>query len=91
MTTGLLPTSGNTLNLANFQGTGSFCVVTPGNFILVSAIYIGPSFIGSLLPNIMSVQFNGRPVHATLSTYGVATEDFTKPVQGGINAPPLCQ
>lgn len=44
--------------------------------VLISAIYVGPSFVGGLLPNVLSVYYNGTLVDATLSTVGIITENF---------------
>jgi hypothetical protein len=77
ITTGTLPMIGNTLNLAAYTGASSFCNVAPDQFILISLIYLGPSFIGRILPNNALVQqYGGTAVHATLSTVGMATERF---------------
>jgi hypothetical protein len=76
ITTGVLPMAGNTLNLAAYTGSNSFCNVAPDQFILISVIYLGPTFIGYMLPNILSEQYAGTTVHATLSTMGMATERF---------------
>jgi len=54
-----------------------FCNASGSQAILVSAIYIGPSFISGLLPGVLSAEYNGNTVHATLSTAGFVTEPFT--------------
>ena len=91
ITTGTIPVSGHTLNLSTYQGTGNFCNVAPDQFILVSAIYVGPTFVGGLLPNIFSVTYNGMSVHATLSTFGIATERFPPTgAPSGTTVAPAC-
>ncbi len=74
-TDGKIPTVGNTLNLVGYQ-SGDFCNSGPSQLLLVSAIYIGPSLVGGLLPRLFSVTYNGSPVHATLSTTGMVTEGY---------------
>ncbi len=74
-TTGDIPVSGLTLNL-NGYGSANFCNAGPTELLLVSAIYVGPSFIGGLFPGLLSEYQNGLPVHATLSTVGVVSEGY---------------
>ncbi len=76
-TTGAVPTNGNTLDLSNYSGAASFCNAQPTQFMLVSAIYVGPTFLGGLLPGLMSLQYNGTTVHATLSTTGIVLEPYS--------------
>lgn len=88
-TNGAVPMSGSTLdlshytNLAGANAGGSqtapqpYCVASPSQPIMVSAVYVGPTFVGSLLPGLMSVTGpSGALVHATLSTAGFVTEPF---------------
>lgn len=70
-----LPVVNGSLDLSSF-GSGNFCNAGATQWLLISAIYIGPTFIGGLLPNIMSVNYNGSLVHITLSTIGVVSENF---------------
>ena len=95
-TTGQVPVTGGSLDLVgggylNSTGTSTFCNSGPGQFILVSALYLGPSFVGTLLPNSFSVinPFGGR-THVTLSTTGVVTESYspTAAAQGSSPAAP---
>jgi hypothetical protein len=74
-TTGTLPMSHGSLDLSDFSSSG-FCNSGPAQMLLISAIYIGPAIIGGLLPNVMSVYFNGTLVDATLSTAGIVSENF---------------
>ena len=83
---GALPISSNTLDLSNFSGSSAYCTPAPEQFYEVSAIYVGPTFVGYLLPNVLSVKTasgSGLPsvVHATLSTVGFSAENF--PQQNG--------
>ncbi len=74
-TTGDLPVTGNTLNLANY-GSASFCNSGPTEMLLISAVYVGPTFIGGLFPGILTVFYNGRPVHASFASVGVVSEGY---------------
>ncbi len=82
VTTGVVPLSGGTLDLVgggylNTDGTSTFCNSGPGQFLLVSALYVGPSFVGTLLRNTFSVGYpGGGSVHVTLSTTGLVTESY---------------
>jgi Flp pilus assembly protein TadG len=91
VSTGTLPMTGNTLNLASYEGTNGvsvFCTAPPGTLIMISAIYIGPSFLSGLLPGMFSEVYNGKNVHAVLSQVGVASEEF--PVSTNAGAAPQC-
>ena len=75
--TGKVPLSGGTVDLTGY-GSTNFCNSAPGQVTLVSAIYLGPTFLGGLLPGLLSVRApSGSLVHATLSTTGLVTEDYT--------------
>jgi Flp pilus assembly protein TadG len=89
-TTGNVPVTGNTLNLAGY-GNANFCNAGPTQMLLVSAIYVGPTFIGGLFPGIFSVIYNGGPVHATLATAGVVSEGYPPAGASGTTQPaPPC-
>ena len=89
-TTGGVPMNGDALNLANYTNISNgnatpgsttpppnaFCNAGGSQAILVSVVYIGPSFIGGMLPGLLSAKFNGTTVHPTLSTAGFVTEAF---------------
>ena len=89
-TTGSVPMSGNNLDLSNYTNisgasstpgstkppANSFCNASGSQAVLISAIYVGPTFVGGLLPGVISAQFNGATVHPTLSTAGFVTEAF---------------
>jgi hypothetical protein len=74
-TTGTLPMNAGSLDLSGFS-SGVFCNTGAAQMILISAIYVGPTFVGALLPNVLSVYSNGVLVDATLSTVGIITENF---------------
>ena len=75
-TTGTPPMSNGQLDLAAYSG-GSFCNSGPSQMLLVSAIYVGPSFIGGLLPTGFGVPYQGGTVHATLATVGIVSESYS--------------
>jgi Flp pilus assembly protein TadG len=75
-TTGSAPVSGGVLDLGGYVA-GSFCNSGPSQLLLVSAVYVGPSFIGGLLPGVLSVSYGGRLVHPTFSSVGIVSEAYT--------------
>jgi Flp pilus assembly protein TadG len=82
VSTGTLPVSGNVLNLSTYDGTNNnsvFCTAPPGTLIMISAIYVGPTFLSGLLPFYFNEIYNGTPVHAVLSQVGIASEQFSVP------------
>jgi Flp pilus assembly protein TadG len=84
VTTGGLPVSNGTLDLTGY-GSSNFCNSAPSQTILVTAIYIGPSILGNLLPGIFSVTYNGAQVDALMSQVAAVTENF--PPTSGSGAP----
>jgi hypothetical protein len=76
-TYGSVPTSGGAFQESSFDSS-TFCNAGPAQLILVTAIYIGPTFIGHLLPGAFTVQYNGNTVRATMSAVGAVTEAFTQ-------------
>jgi Flp pilus assembly protein TadG len=76
-TTGTVPSSGGSLVLTGYSGASAFCNAQPSQFLLVSVIYVGPSFIGAILPGVLSLKYNSVAVHATLSTVGLVVEPYT--------------
>jgi hypothetical protein len=87
-TTGNLPLDGSTLDLSSY-GSANFCNAGPSEFLLISAIYVSNSAIGGLLPNVLSVKYNGSVVHATLSQVAAFSEGY--PVTATTkNAAPSC-
>jgi hypothetical protein len=83
---GSLPMSGHTLDLSSYDGATSFCNAPAGSLILVSAIYVGPSFLSGLLPFVYNETYNGKPVHAVLSQVGIASENFISTATGGASS-----
>lgn len=75
-TTGTLPSSNGALSLTGF-GSAGFFSAGANEFILVTAIYLAPSFIGAFLPNVFSVTYNGSQVDAIMSQVATYTENFT--------------
>jgi Flp pilus assembly protein TadG len=74
-TTGMVPVAGNTLVVPTSYG--KFCNAGANEALLVSVIYIGPTFLGGLLPGIFSLHYGSSVVHATLATKGIITENFS--------------
>jgi Flp pilus assembly protein TadG len=89
---GTLPLNGKNLDLSSYDGgsTGAsvFCTAPPGTLIMISAIYVGPTFMSGLLPGLFNEYYNGKPVHAVLSQIGLASEQFPASTQAG--AAPQC-
>jgi hypothetical protein len=75
-TTGSAPQNGRVLDLSSF-GSTSFCNASPSEFLLITAVYLSPSVIGALLPNVFSAQYNGGTVHATMSQVATYSEAYT--------------
>jgi len=87
---GTLPLSGHKLDLSAYDGNAGqsvFCNAPPGTLLLISAIYVGPTFLSGLLPFYFNQTYNGYPVHAVLSQVGVASEQFPNPGSGAGAAP----
>jgi len=74
-TTGVPPVTNGTLNLSGYA-SGNFCNAGPAQYVVISAILVGPSIIGGLVQNGLAVTYNGQWVHPTLSTTGMVTENF---------------
>ncbi len=75
-TTGSAPVSGGKLDLSGYA-TGSFCNSGPSQLLLVSAVYVGPSFVGGLLSGVFSASYGGHLVHPTFSSVGLVSEAYT--------------
>ena len=88
-TTGLVPSNGSALNLSSY-GTGNFCNASPNQFYLLSAVYVGPSFVGILLKGLFTLTYGGRIIHATASNVAFASEYFSVTGASG-TTPPLPQ
>ncbi len=104
-TNGAIPINAGSLDLSQYTnlagantgvpGSNPYCIASPSQAILVSVIYIGPSFIGGLLPGLLSTSFAGNTVHPTLSTAGFVTEAYSStnppPASGsGAATAPAC-
>lgn len=74
-TTGSVPVSGGTLDLSSYLAS-SFCNAGPSELLLVSAVYVGPTFLGGFLPGAFSASYNGHLVHASLATVGLVSEAY---------------
>jgi Flp pilus assembly protein TadG len=83
---GSLPMSGHNLDLSGYDGATSFCNAPAGSLILVSAVYVGPTFLSGLMPYVFNETYNGNPVHAVLSQVGIASENFTSTKSGGASS-----
>ena len=86
-TTGSAPVSAGVLDLGAYSA-GSFCNPGPSQLLLVSAVYVGPSFIGSLLPGVLTASYNGQLVHPTFSSVGIVSEAYTPTAATQSTAPP---
>jgi len=67
------------------NGTGGFCVAGPSasgkpEFIILSAVYLAPSFLHRLVSN--TVTYQGSVVRAVFSTSAFVTEGFTSTTTG---------
>lgn len=95
-TSGTMPIEGGVLQLGDYGGSGSdvgatgcatansatgFCNAGPSQAILLSAIYVPPSFMGGLLGAANTVTYNGKSVTPLLATAGFETEAFPATVQ----------
>jgi len=56
---------------------GSFCFGAPNETIVLTAIYVGPSFLQGLLPNNYKIAGGGY-VRAEMSTTALETENYTQ-------------
>ena len=86
-TTGAVPVSGGTLDLSSYAAA-SFCNAGPAQLLLISAVYVGPTFLGGLLPGLFSASYNGHLVHASLATVGLVSEAYTP--TAGTNVAAAC-
>ena len=65
ITTGILPMAGGALDLGAYS-SAKFCNAGSSQFVLVTAIYVAPTVIGWLVPNVFSVSIQwvtGRRGH----------------------------
>jgi Flp pilus assembly protein TadG len=57
------------------SGNGMLCTGKAAQLMLVQAWYIGPTFVGLLIPSFSTV-FNGQLQHITMSSAGFVNENF---------------
>ncbi|MGD0429716.1 MAG: TadE/TadG family type IV pilus assembly protein [Acetobacteraceae bacterium] len=89
-TTGGLPMSGGSLDMSSYASS-KFCNSSPSQFILVTAVYTSPNILGSLLPNVFSVSYNGGQVDALMSQVAAVTENYSvQPPSGNTTPAPSC-
>jgi Flp pilus assembly protein TadG len=76
----------------NSSSTSGFCVAGPQNgppvLIILSAVYVAPSFLGRLLPG--AVTYNGATVRADFSSSAFITEGFVSSFTPTKNGPSAC-
>jgi len=76
--------SGNPVGPANCENTASaaggvgFCNPGPGQYIIMTAIYLAPSFLYALVPGHFYT-YGGHFVHAAIATSAFYTEGFKPP------------
>ena len=87
VTTGKLPLNGKALDLSSF-GNGSFCNAGSSQFLLLTAVYVAPTLVGGLLPNVFSVSYGGSQVDAIMAQAATYTEDYVAQPGAGRGAPP---
>jgi len=68
------PTTGGVLNTSGY----AYCAGTPGQLMLVQAVYVSPTVVGMLVPG-MSVLSGSSRVRVTTSSMGFVNESFTGP------------
>jgi Flp pilus assembly protein TadG len=78
-----LPTGHFLLSLGTQGGSsgaagpnGTICTGTAGQLMLLTAWYIGPTFVGGLIPAFATTAFNSQLQHITSSSAGFVNERF---------------
>ena len=71
-----------TLTTASSSG-GSVCTGSGGQLMLLQAWYLGPTFVGRLIPAFSTV-YNGQRVHITSSSAGFVDEFFSGGQTSGV-------
>ena len=90
-TGGGIPLRQRVRSIMTSYASSKFCNSSPSQFILVTAIYTTPSILGSLLPNVFSVSYNGGQVDALMSQVGSVTENSSvQPPSGNTPPAPSC-
>lgn len=59
------------------SSTQGYCNPTGNEYVLLSAVYIAPSFINGLLPNTRIFTYNGHDVRGQFASIGFQTEDYS--------------
>ncbi len=59
------------------NGALGYCNPGPDELVLLSAIYVAPSFLNGLLPGTTAYKYNGSLVRAQLASTAFQTESFT--------------
>jgi Flp pilus assembly protein TadG len=67
-------TSPSTCDTTSSQG---YCNPGPSEFVLLTTIYVGPSFMNGLIPTSRLYTYNGSPVRAQMSGSAFETDNFT--------------
>jgi Flp pilus assembly protein TadG len=58
------------------SGTG-YCNPAGQEFVILTAIYVGPSFLNGYLPGTQAYKYNGHLVRAQMASTGFETESYT--------------
>lgn len=85
-TTVQVPSLGSTLDLSSYASS-AYCNAGPSQMLLVSAIFVAPTFVAGFLPGNDTLIYNGISVHAVFSSLAVETEGYWTPATGGGAAP----
>ena len=87
ITTGRLPLKGGALDLSGFASAG-FCNAGSSQFVLLTAVYVAPTLVGGLLPNVFSVLYGRSQVDAIMAQTVAYAEDYAIQAGAGVSAPP---
>jgi Flp pilus assembly protein TadG len=91
-TTGLPPTNAGSLDLTAYS-SASFCNAGPSELLLISAIYVRPSWVPNFfpgaLPSMMSMKSGGAQVQVTFASVGLVSEGYALS-PSGTNSAPSC-
>jgi hypothetical protein len=71
------PGSCDEITGAGDNGALGYCNPGPNELVLLSAIYVAPSFLNGLLPGTQAYKYNGRLVRAQFASAAFETESFT--------------
>jgi len=81
-TSGALPGNGVTLDLSDYD-SGNFCNTAPNEYVILTAVYVGPSFVGKLLGGLFTITYAGQLVHASISSTAFSTEYYSTAAVSG--------